>query len=284
VATLYVVATPVGNLNDMTPRALETLRAVSLIAAEDTRVTSKLTRHFGIRTPLTSYHRHNEESKARWIADRMLEENIDVALTADAGTPGISDPGYRLVTLCSEYNISIIAVPGVSSLTAALSVCGFHIPEFAFYGFLPREKKSLKEKLIAISQSVPVAVVFESPFRVVHMIEILHEVLPDTRVCLCCDLTKRFELTIRGSASQILQALRDNPKAEKGEYCAVLDFHDIQAPEPKNAAADSLEALLVKQMLTGLTLHEAQCSLAAEGNKKNEVYQAALRLKGLFSG
>ena len=145
--TLYVVATPIGNLGDMSPRAVETLKNVQLIAAEDTRVTMKLTSHFDIHTPLTSCHRHNEAGKAQEIVSRMLEEGIDVALVTDAGTPGVSDPGMILTRLCAEAGIPVVAVPGPTALAAALSVSGFDVTEFTFYGFLPREKKPLEEKL-----------------------------------------------------------------------------------------------------------------------------------------
>ena len=154
--TLYVVSTPIGNLGDMTPRAVEVLRSVALIAAEDTRVTRKLTDHFGIDTPLTSCHQHNEADKGEALAQRMLEEGIDLALTTDAGTPCISDPGYGLVQAAVKRGIPVIAVPGCCAAVCALSVSGMDTREFAFYGFLPREKKALREKLLAMAAGVPV--------------------------------------------------------------------------------------------------------------------------------
>ena len=137
-STLYVVATPIGNLQDMTPRALETLRGCALIAAEDTRVTRKLLTHFDIRVPLVSCHRHNEARRSDEIIARMLEEGIDVALTCDAGTPAVSDPGYALVDAAWGAGIRVVPICGPSALTAALSASGFDAREFAFYGFLPR--------------------------------------------------------------------------------------------------------------------------------------------------
>lgn len=281
--TLYVVATPIGNLSDMTPRAIETLKNVALIAAEDTRVTKKLLNVFEIDTPLTSCHQHNEDTKGAWLADKMLAENIDVAVTTDAGTPCISDPGYGLVKACVERGIEVIAIPGCCASISAMSVSGFDTREFAFYGFLPREKKDLKEKLLQMARGVAVAAVHESPYRVTELVETIADILPDCRVSCSCDLTKLHEKTIRGTAGAVAALLRDNPKTEKGEYCLVLDFHDVKLPEEKTPAAEvSLEAQLVEQLLQGLDLRDAQSELVLQGAKKNAVKQAALRLKKLF--
>jgi 16S rRNA (cytidine1402-2'-O)-methyltransferase len=148
--TLYIVATPIGNLNDMTPRALETLKNVSLIAAEDTRVTRALLNHFGIDTPTVSNHQHNEGHRASSLIERMIEENIDTAVVTDAGTPCISDPGSVFVHEAAAAGIELLAVPGPTAMASALSVSGFDTREFAFYGFLPRAKKELREKLLAL--------------------------------------------------------------------------------------------------------------------------------------
>ena len=281
--TLYVVATPIGNLQDMTPRAVDTLRNVALIAAEDTRVTKKLLNVFEIDTPLTACHQHNEDTKGVWLADKMLAENIDVAVTTDAGTPCISDPGYALVKACVERGIEVIPIPGCCASVSAMSVSGFDTREFAFYGFLPREKKDLKEKLLSMARGVKVAAVHESPYRVTELVEVIDDILPDTMISCSCDLTKLHEKTIRGTAGEVLQMLKDNPKTEKGEYCLVLDFHGVTLPEEKAPAAEiSLEARLVEQLLEGLDLRDAQSELVLQGEKKNAVKQAALRLKKLF--
>ena len=281
--TLYVVATPIGNLQDMTPRAIETLRNVALIAAEDTRVTKKLLNVFEIDKPLTACHQHNEEGKGAWLADKMLAENIDVAVTTDAGTPCISDPGYGLVKACVERGIEGLAIPGCCASVSALSVSGFDTREFVFYGFLPREKKDLKEKLLSMARGVAVAAVHESPYRVTELVEVIADILPDTHISCSCDLTKLHEKTIRGTAGEVHQMLKDNPKTEKGEYCLILDFHGVKLPEEKAPAAEvSLEAQLVEQMLDGLDLRDAQNELVLRGAKKNAVKQAALRLKKLF--
>ena len=281
--TLYVVATPIGNLQDMTPRAVDTLRNVALIAAEDTRVTKKLLNVFEIDTPLTACHQHNEDTKGVWLADKMLAENIDVAVTTDAGTPCISDPGYALVKACVERGIEVIPIPGCCASVSAMSVSGFDTREFAFYGFLPREKKDLREKLLSMARGVKVAAVHESPYRVTELVAVIHDILPDTMISCSCDLTKLHEKTIRGTAGEVLQMLQDNPKTEKGEYCLVLDFHGVTLPEEKAPAAEiSLEARLVEQLLEGLDLRDAQSELVLQGEKKNAVKQAALRLKKLF--
>ena len=283
--TLYVVGTPIGNLGDMTPRAVEVLRSVALIAAEDTRVTRKLTNHFGIDTPLTSCHQHNEADKGEALAQRMLEEDIDLALTTDAGTPCISDPGYGLVQAAVKRGVPVVAVPGCCAAVCALSISGMDTREFAFYGFLPREKKALREKLLAMAAGVPVAVVHESPFRVIELMETVAETLPGTMASVSCDLTKLHELTLRGSAAEVLAALRANPKTEKGEYCLVLDFHGVELPSaPAPAAEVSLEARLVEAMLQGNELRQAQAVLVEAGEKKNAVKAAALRLKKLLQG
>ena len=280
--TLYVVATPIGNLGDMSPRAVETLRSVQLIAAEDTRVTMKLTSHFDIHTPLTSCHRHNEAGKAQEIVRRMLDEGIDVALVTDAGTPGVSDPGMILTRLCAEAGIPVVAVPGPTALAAALSVSGFDVTEFTFYGFLPREKKPLEEKLRSmIGQQA--AVIHESPFRVIALMEAVARVLPEAKVSASCDLSKLHELTLRGTPAQVLEQLKANEKAEKGEYCIVLDLRGVPVPEPEAPAAElTPELRLVGLMLEGLSLREARERLQAEGLRKNELYAAALRVKELI--
>lgn len=281
--TLYVVATPIGNLGDLSPRAVETLRRVRLIAAEDTRVTMKLLQVNDIHTPLTSCHQHNEETKGGWLADKMLAEQIDVALTTDAGTPCVSDPGYGLVRAAVERGIDVVPVPGCCAAVAALSVSGFDTREFAFYGFLPREKKALREKLLQIARESRVAVVHESPFRVVGLVDQVARTLPGARISASCDLTKLHEKTIRGTAEEVLACLTANPKAEKGEYCLVLDLHDVPPQETAQAAPEaSLESRLVERMLAGETARQAQAALTEAGEKKNAVKAAALRLKKLF--
>lgn len=279
--TLYVVATPIGNLGDMTPRAIDTLKSVSLIAAEDTRVTQKLLSSFDIHTPLTSCHEHNERSKAEQIVARMLDEDIDVAVTTDAGTPCISDPGSVLVRLATQAGIPAVAIPGPTAMACALSVSGLDVKEFTFYGFLPRQKNELKAKLRDMALHSRIAVVHESPHRVIDLMEALVETLPQTVVSVSCDLTKKHELTLRGAALAVLDQLKSNPKTDKGEYCLALEWHDvIEAPAPQSTL--SLEAQLFDRLVAGEDMRHAMDALVKVGERKNAVYAASLRVKEMM--
>jgi len=279
--TLYVVATPIGNLGDMTPRAVETLRQVSLIAAEDTRVTHKLLAAFDIHTPLTSCHEHNERAKAAQIVTRMLAENIDVALTTDAGTPCISDPGSILTAEAIQNGIAVIAIPGPTAVAAALSVSGMPITDYTFYGFLPRQKGELTAKLLRMARESRLAVAYESPHRIMDLLTCVQAVLPQTQISASCDLTKKFELTLRGAVGDVLAAMRENPKAEKGEYCVVFQWNEVP-PEPEAPCALSLEAQLFDALVSGKTLREAMEARIVAGERKNAVKAAALRVKALL--
>lgn len=280
VPTLYVVATPIGNLSDMTPRAVETLRRCAFVAAEDTRVTQKLLTHFEIGTRLISNHQHNEQQRAGELVARMLEEGCDAAVVTDAGTPCISDPGYVFVREAAAAGIPVLAVPGPTAMACALSVSGFDVREFAFYGFLPRPARELREKLVSIARGgVPIAVVHESPHRVKDLLGAVCEALPGCCVCACCDLTKLHEKTVRGTAPEVLSALEQNPKAEKGEYCLVLDLHGVVLPAPPAETSASLEAQLFERLLAGEDFKDAGAALQAQGAKRNDVYRAAMRVK-----
>ena len=272
---LYVVATPIGNLSDISPRALEMLKNCALIAAEDTRVTRALLNHFGIDTPCVSNHQHNEENRAAPLIERMLAEDIDVAVVTDAGTPCISDPGSVLVHEAAQAGIEVLAVPGATAMASALSVSGFDTREFAFYGFLPRQKKDLEEKLLSIARSgVPIAVAHESPHRVIDLVRVIAATLPGCRISASCDLTKLYEKTIRGTADEVLAMLLANEKAEKGEYCLVLDLHDVHLAEQQAAPNASLEARIFELMFSGKDMREAGDILMAQGEKRNDVYRA----------
>lgn len=282
---LYVVATPIGNLNDLTPRMREAVESCDLIAAEDTRVTMKLLNHWDIRKPLVSCHRHNEEDKAPSIVDRMLREDLTVALTCDAGTPGISDPGHLLVRACWEAGIPVEAVSGPSAAVTALSVSGFDAREFAFYGFLPREKKALREKLESIrAAGIPVCVFYESPHRVVELTEAMAEVWDGCSLLVCCDLTKRFENLLRGDARTVLERLRANPSVEKGEYCIVADLSALPpavSPAPVLPALGYMLSLILDEDHPA-DLSEAAARALESGCPRNEVYRAKLRIQELF--
>lgn len=279
---LYVVATPIGNLGDMSPRAVEVLKSVALIAAEDTRMTMKLTQRFGIETPLTSCHRHNEQGKAESIVRRMLEEGIDVAVVTDAGTPAISDPGTILVRQAAEAGIEVVAVPGPSAMAAAMSVSGIDVTEFTFLGFLPREKKDLQAALRSAAQRTQAGIVHESPYRVLDFMRVLADTLPKAYVSVSCDLSKLHELTLRGPVADVLARMQANEKTEKGEYCIVIDFRAVPREEPKAESTLCLEARLLDLLLQGADMRDASRRLVEEGEKKNAVYAAALRLKGML--
>lgn len=281
-SALYVVATPIGNLGDMSPRAVETLKKVALIAAEDTRVTRKLTTHFGVDTPLISCHEHNERGRAEELVARMLREDIDVAVVTDAGTPAISDPGTALVRAAAESGIPVLAVSGPSACVSAVSVSGFDFLAFTFYGFLPREKKELREKLLQIGRKGEGAVFHESPHRVKALVAAIADTLPGARMSVSCDLTKLHELTLRGAPEEILARLEENEKSEKGEYCVVADLRQVKLPEEAPVAQTSLEARLFEGLLRGESLRAAMQALISAGEKKNAVYAASLRVKALL--
>ena len=281
---LYVVATPIGNLNDLTPRMREALEAADLIAAEDTRVTMKLLNQFDIKKPMTSCHRHNEEGKAPQIVEKMLAEDLTVALTCDAGTPGISDPGHLLVRACHEAGIPVEPVCGPSAVAACLSISGFDAREFAFYGFLPREKKALSGKLDGIRRAgVPVFVLYESPHRIVELTQVIAEKWPQCALCVCSDLTKRFERIYRGPAPEVLSMLSANPSVEKGEYCLAVDISMLPPQEEAPFQTDAA-AYMLWRMLEGDELREAARAAQDAGYARNEVYRARLRISQLLEG
>ncbi len=279
---LYVVATPIGNLNDLTPRMHQALEDADLIAAEDTRVTMKLLNQFDIRKPMTSCHRHNEEDKAPQIVDRMTAEDLTVALTCDAGTPGISDPGHLLVRACWEAGIPVEPVCGPSAVATALSVSGFDAREFAFFGFLPREKKALVEKLNAIRRTgIPIVVLYESPHRIVELVAAIVELWPGCLLCVCSDLSKRFERIYRGEAAQVLDQFRNNPGVEKGEYCLVADLSVLPPLEPQQQRP-AVQAWMLSKMVDGASLSQAAQAAQAAGYTRNEVYRSKLKISNMF--
>ena len=199
---LYIVSTPIGNLEDITLRAIRILNEVDLIACEDTRVTKKLLSHYRIQKPLTTYHEHNEREKAVELLS-LLEAGKNIAVVSDAGTPGISDPGYRLVSLASQKGIDVISIPGPSAAIAALSVSGLPTSSFIFFGFLPKSTKKRRELLESIKESTQTLVFYESPNRVIETLKNMFEILGDRQVSVSRELTKMFEETLRGKISSI---------------------------------------------------------------------------------
>ena len=216
---LYVVATPLGNLGDMSPRAIDTLKSVDAIASEDTRRTRKLLTHFGIGTPLFSYHEHNEERAAHEVL-RRITEGESVALVADAGTPLIADPGYRLVALLAREEIEIVSVPGPSAVVAALSVSGLPPMPFVFAGFLPRKKVARRRRIEELGALGTTFVMFESPHRIAAALRDLADVLGDRAAVVARELTKMHEEVVRGSLGELARAAEG--RAWKGEIAIVV--------------------------------------------------------------
>ena len=281
-ARLLVVATPIGNLNDLTPRMREALACADLIAAEDTRVTMKLLNRMELKKPLVSCHRHNEDARAPQLIERMLAEDLTVALTCDAGTPAISDPGHLLVRAAWEAGIPVTPICGPSAVTTALSAAGFDAREFAFFGFLPREKKALNEKLDAVrATGVPVAVFYESPHRVVALVEAIAARWPQCLLAVFADLSKKFEWLLRGAPEDVLAQLRANANVEKGEYCLAVDLSPLPAPQASEPVSGSAVALMAECLYAGGTLEEASAAAKAAGFARNEVYRAGLFLRPL---
>ncbi len=221
---LSVVATPIGNLEDITLRALRTLKEADVIACEDTRVTKKLLAHFDIHTPTISFHA-NSGKKGFEKVIRFLDEGKHVALASDAGTPGVSDPGLELVSMVREKygdEVVIETIPGASSLTAAISISGLRVPSFIYYGFLPL-KKGREKLLTEIAESPRASIFFESPHRILKTLESLNRLGEGRRVGLFRELTKIYEEAIIGSPRELLVRLEAHPKKQRGEFVVIVE-------------------------------------------------------------
>ncbi len=273
--TLYIVATPIGHLEDITLRALRILREVDLVAAEDTRHTKKLLTHYDIPTPLTSYYDHIENEKAPALI-AQLREGKTIALVSDAGTPGIADPGYRLVKGAAEAGIPVVPVPGPSMLTALLSIGGLPTDRFAFEGFLPAKPVQRKKALQLLKQERRTLVFFESPHRVSETLADIETLFGNRQVVLGRELTKMFEEVLRGRVSEIRAQLED--REVKGEVALLVSgATEEQHAEEAQPLAEEIQHLLAQ----GLPLKEI-AHLVGEhrGISKREVYAVGLQLKG----
>ena len=218
-AKLYIVPTPIGNLEDITLRAIRILKEVDFILAEDTRTSSVLLKHLGIEKPLRSHHKFNEHATVQMVAD-SIEAGKDVALVSDAGTPGISDPGFLLVRTCVERGIDVVTLPGATAFVPALVQSGFPCDRFCFEGFLP-QKKGRKKRIDALADEERTMIFYESPFRVVKCLEQLAEVLGEDReVAVSREITKMFEETVRGTLAEVADHFRKH--APKGEFVIVV--------------------------------------------------------------
>lgn len=218
---LYLVGTPIGNLEDMTFRAIRILKEVQIIAAEDTRQTRKLLTHFEINTRLVSYHEHNKQASGPELI-RLLQSGESIALVSDAGLPAICDPGSDLVKQAIEAHIDVIPIPGANAALSALIVSGISTERFTFLGFLPRERKPLLQELQALQQGKETLIFYESPHRIVKTLEAMLEVWsPSRQMCMMRELTKKFEEAVRGTLQECFDYLKGNPP--QGEYCIVVE-------------------------------------------------------------
>ena len=271
--TLYLVATPIGNLGDLSPRAVETLEAVDFIAAEDTRVSVKLLNHFSIKKPLVSYHEHNHVTAGQAILARLLAGE-SCALVTDAGTPAISDPGEDLVRLCAENGVEVLSIPGCCAAVNALAVSGLPTGRFTCEGFLTVDKKRRRERLASLKTEERTRIFHEAPHKLRTTLEDLCAAFgPERRVALCRELTKLHEETIRTTLEQAVEFYTEN--APKGEYVLV-----VAGAEPVQAAAVTLEdgvAQVLALKRQGIRLKDAAREVAEHtGLSKNELYAAAL--------
>ena len=283
--TLYIVATPIGNARDMSERGREILETADIIAAEDTRRSMVLLGKLGIRNDLSANHRFNEHGKAKWFLARLLEGK-SIAVITDAGTPCISDPGNELIRAAVENGVRVVGVPGACAAVTALSISGFDLSTFFFYGFFPREASDRRRVLALMRKGDTKTYAFyESPKRVMGAVEFLIEAEADVRLCLCNDMTKLHEATFRGTPAEVREQLLAKGSYEKGEYAMIAEVQDgyflrevehIRTPE----------ALLVDCMVQNdCTAKDAIRLLLKDENNtysKNELYAAHLSLKERF--
>ena len=285
-ACLYVVGTPIGNLSEVSPRVRETLENSDVILAEDTRVTQKLLSALNISgKQLISCHQHNEAGRAGQMVQRMLQEDLTISMVTDAGTPCISDPGYRVAAAAASAGIPVLPVSGPSAVVDALSVSGLNVDGYAFFGFLPRQGRERDEAFARIRGcKMGVAVVYESPHRVKALLTDVARELSDPQVSLSCDLTKFHELTERGTASEVLSRLNANPNAERGEYVCCIDLHDLPEPE-ETVSGVSAHGLLLERLFRGMRMKDAVREVSAlPGYSRNDVYKASLEVAAFLDG
>lgn len=268
IGKLYIVATPIGNLEDITLRALRVLKEVDLIAAEDTRQTLKLLNHYEINKPLISYHRHNEETKSEILIEKLRNvENI--ALVSDAGTPGICDPGEEVIKKAIEDNIEVIPIPGACAMINALIVSGISTKEFEFLGFLPLNKKLRRQKLKEIENSSKTIIIYEAPHKMKTTLGDLKEILKDRKIVLARELTKIHEEFIRKSIDELLSEI----DTIKGEMILIIEGNKIDTEECKNFDEISLEDHYKLYEEKGLNKKEIIKQIAKDRNvNKNEIY------------
>lgn len=276
--TLYLCATPIGNLGDMTPRVRETLEQVDLIAAEDTRNSIKLLNHFGIRTPMTSYHEYNKVEKAKTLI-KKLQQGEDIALITDAGTPAISDPGEVLVAMCQEAGVTVTSLPGPAACITALTLSGLSTRRFCFEGFLPSEKKDKKMVLEDLQKESRTIIIYEAPHHLKATLEELYEALGDRRVTLCRELTKKFEEVFPTTLEKAVNYYEKD--APRGEYVLVIEgksLYDRKKEQQKDWQSISVEDHMKIYEDQGMDRKEAMKQVAKDrGISKRDVYQYLLK-------
>ena len=272
--TLYIVATPIGNLEDITLRAIRVLKEADAIAAEDTRHTQKLLSKFDIHTPLTSYHDHNKEEKAPVLVARLLEGK-NVALVSDAGTPGISDPGYFLINLAVDQKIPVVPIPGATAAIAALSVSGLPTDRFVFEGFLPSKHTARMKRLIELAKEERTLIFYEAPHRIMQALEDMQTVLGDRKAVLTRELTKVHEQVLRGRIPDVRRQLEAG--SMKGEFTIIVEAAASGADRVNISAEEYLKNLILHR---GLPKKEAIAVAAHDlGVPKKEIYKIGLTIK-----
>ncbi len=278
---LYLCATPIGNLEDITLRVLNTLKEVDLIAAEDTRHSIKLLNHFGIGTPMTSYHEFNKIEKARYLVEKM-KEGLNVALITDAGTPGISDPGEELVKQCWEAGIELTSLPGPAACITALTISGMATRRFAFEAFLPPDKKERARILEELKHETRTIILYEAPHRLVRTLGELQDALGDRNVSVCRELTKKHETVFRTTISGALAFYET--EEPRGECVLVLEGKDpaqIQKEAEQAWASMPLEEHMEQYLSRGIDRKEAMKLVAKDrGISKRDVYQSLMNPGG----
>jgi len=274
--TLFVVATPIGNMDDMTPRAVAVLQSVGLIAAEDTRHSGRLMSHYQITTPLVAYHDHGNEAQGERIF-AALDEGKDVALISDAGTPLVSDPGYRLVRSAREKAYKVIPLPGACAAITALSAAGLPSDRFCFEGFLPAKQSQRRKTLELLANETRTLIFYEAPHRIVATVEDLGAIFGEQReVTLARELSKTYETVLNGNLSELLTQLNNDLNQQKGEMVLVVRGFDGE----QQSAQEQEEERILKLLLVDLPVKQA-ASLAAKicGAQRNALYKKALDLK-----
>lgn len=275
--TLYLCATPIGNLEDMTFRVIRTLKEVDLIAAEDTRNSIKLLNHFEIKTPMTSYHEYNKIEKGHALVEKLLT-GMNIALITDAGTPGISDPGEELVKMCYEAGITVTSLPGAAACITALTLSGLSTRRFAFEAFLPTDKKERQAVLYELKEETRTIVLYEAPHRLVKTLKLLTDVLGDRKVSVCRELTKKHETVFATTLPGALAYYEKN--APKGECVIVIEGKSrLEIREEEKAQWEQLtvEEHMEHYLSGGMEKKEAMKQVAKDrGVSKRDIYQALL--------